>query len=304
VIWVVVRQGTEGILQGCPGIDRILTAAAPERAKRVLFNWWHDFRLIHEVRSWRFDYAFELTDGDRGRWICGLSHAPNRVANADTKLLPRWWHSRFNCLATCDWRNTHRVEKDFFTVNQFLPLGTGIPPLSFARDRAKVPALGQWPSQYAVIHPGSRWKRKRWPSQKWIALGQHLLTRLPQIVLSVGPDPEEVALANAIQAELGPGTLNTHGRLSWAEMAGLLYEARLFVGVDTAAMHLAAACRCPTVAIFGPSTPHEWRPWHVEHRVVQPKEDKLINLPDIERTRAVEVSEVVRACDELLSLGK
>ena len=29
-IWVVVRQGCEGILAGCPAIDRVLTTAAPE----------------------------------------------------------------------------------------------------------------------------------------------------------------------------------------------------------------------------------------------------------------------------------
>jgi len=36
-------------------------------------------------------------------------------------------------------------------------------------------------------------------------------------------------------------------------MAGLLYSGSLFIGVDTAAMHLAAACQTPTVALFGPS---------------------------------------------------
>ena len=33
-IWVAVRRSTEGILAGCPEIDRILTTARPEEAKR------------------------------------------------------------------------------------------------------------------------------------------------------------------------------------------------------------------------------------------------------------------------------
>jgi heptosyltransferase-3 len=33
-------------------------------------------------------------------------------------------------------------------------------------------------------------------------------------------------------------------------------------------MHLAAAMGTPSVALFGPSGEHEWRPWRVAHRVV------------------------------------
>jgi len=29
-IWVIVREGTEGILAGCPAIDHLITAPAPE----------------------------------------------------------------------------------------------------------------------------------------------------------------------------------------------------------------------------------------------------------------------------------
>ncbi len=33
-------------------------------------------------------------------------------------------------------------------------------------------------------------------------------------------------------------------------------------------MHLAAACACPTVAIFGLSSVVQWRPWKVPSRVL------------------------------------
>jgi len=301
-IWVVVREGTEGILAGCPAIDRILRAAAPEAAKRSLLNWWHDFQVIREARRRRFDFAFELTDGDRGRWIAGFSGARRRCASAGVERLKFGWQWCFNGTSTHDWRNGHRVEKDFHTVSQFLALGNTIPPLAFVRERARRPSLGQRALQYVVLHPGTRWKRKRWRSDKWIELGRHLLSRVPQLVLSVGPDPKEVAVANQLQAALGRRVFNSQGRLSWAEMAGLLYEARLFVGVDTAAMHLAAACQCPTVAIFGPSTPAEWRPWQVEHRLVRPPETVLASVPATEQTQVVGTDEVIRACEELLTL--
>ena len=48
----------------------------------------------------------------------------------------------------------------------------------------------------------------------------------------------------------------------------LTARARLFIGVDSMPMHLAAAMGTPTVALFGPSREAEWGPWNVEQRVV------------------------------------
>lgn len=300
-IWVVVRRGTEGILGGCTAIDELRTAAAPEAARRSRFDWWRDLRLSRELRRQRFDHAFELSDGDRGRWLCWLSGARHRGTNLAGRPLGWWWERRFDRRSAFAWQNRHRVEKDFYTVHDCLPLEGPVPPLSFSSARASTPSLGQRAGAYAVVHAGTRWKRKRWPLEKWVELGRWLGRQVPQMVLSVGPDPEEVRLAAELRAAWGAQTLSTEGRLSWAGLAGLLYGARLFVGVDTAAMHLAAACQCPTVAIFGPSNPVEWAPWRVEHRLVRPPPEALVRLPPQRQIEAVEFEEVRRACAELLN---
>jgi ADP-heptose:LPS heptosyltransferase len=84
------------------------------------------------------------------------------------------------------------------------------------------------------------------------------------------------------------------------------------VGVDTAAMHLAAACQCPTVAIFGPSSVAEWRPWKVAHRLVLAH--RLVRPDGVAapesgpddapvgglKTQDAALADVTRACEELL----
>ena len=306
-IWVVVRRGCEGILRGCPAIDNLLTAAAPEASNRSRLNWWHDFQTVRELRRGHFDYAFELTDGDRGRWISALSGANVRCANGAGRALNWWWKRQFNCVSQFQWQGRHRAEKDFLTVADALPLKGEVPPMIFARHLAQAwpPAAGL--SNYAVIHPGTRWRRKRWPKEKWLELGRYLLDRFSQVIISAGPDTAEIALAGELQVILGSNILSTAGQTSWAQLAGLLQGARLFVGVDTAAMHLAAACQCPTVAIFGPSNAAEWRPWKAPNRVVRSGgiarlESRPMDENDVAelKTDHVSVSDVVRACEELL----
>ena len=307
-IWVLVRQGTESILTGCPAIDRVVTTAAAEakgRRKTALLD---DLKLVRELRQQRFDYAFELSDGDRGRWLAWLSGARERAA---TRVYTRMnWIARraITRFSDFDWLHSHRVEKDFALVHETLPLEAPVPPLAFSRER-----MVGWPPaatlrEFAVLHPGTRWQRKRWPLDRWMELGRMLLARNLTLVISAGPDAEERENARQLQLQLGSAVLNTDGQTTWAQLAGLLGRARLFVGVDTAAMHLAAACQCPTVALFGPSVAHFWRPWQVAHRVVmseaaslaQQAPDFLGRVPEL-ATEAVPAAAVHAACVELLT---
>lgn len=309
-ITVVVRASCEGILAGCPAVDRLLTTAAPESDRRDGARW-RDVALVRELRRRRFDYAFELGDCDRGRWLAWLSGARLRcgarrhfqLGPVARRLLNRW--------SDADWLPVHRAEKDFHTVQAALPLGGPVPPLSFVRERAQ-----PWPEApadgaFAVVHPTARWPEKRWPAEHWVAVGRHLLARLDRLVISSGPDPEERAEAARLAGALGPRALSTDGRTSWAQLAGLLWRARLFAGVDTAAMHLAAACQCPTVALFGPSIAGYWRPWRVTHEVVSPVErpefpTSMEHVRELRRaeTGAIQVPVVTAACDRLLAAGR
>jgi heptosyltransferase-3 len=297
LIWVVVRKGCEGILEGCPAIDRVLVSAAPEKSKRNPSGWLDDFQLLRELRRQHFDYAFELTNGDRGRLLAGWSGANFRCANDGVARVPFFWRMWFNKMSRRDWTDEHQVEANFNFVKEFLPLGADEPPpLVFERARAQPCDLGVKLADYNLIHPGTRWRRKRWPQEKWIEAGRELLKLAPQLVISTGPDAEEIQLAENLVTALGPQAVSTRGKLSWAQLAGLLYGAKLFVGVDTAAMHLAAACQCPVIAIFGDSVARHWHPWRVPHRLVLPVLPDGSQIDRAELIQHVPVSGVVEAC--------
>jgi heptosyltransferase III len=299
-IWVVVRRGSEGILAGCPAIDRVLASAAPESSGRKTFDWVNDLKLLREIRRQYFDHAFEFTQGDRGRLLTAWSGARFRCASNGVYRVPIFWRPWFNRLSTHDWRNEHQVEANFHLVNEFLPLGVSEPPpLVFERARTKPCDLGVKLTDYIVIHPGTRWQRKRWPLEKWIETGRELLKLAAQLVISVGPDADEVQLGDALAGALGPQAVSTRGQLSWAQLAGLLYGAKLFVGLDTAAMHLAAACQCPTVALFGSSVARHWRPWRAPHQLIGAA-DWGQKAADDTMTR-IAVEPVLAACRAMLS---
>ena len=268
-ITVVVRKGSQGILAGCTAIDRLLTAAAPDGRSRNRLNWLDDLKLILELRKQRFDYAFELSDGDRGRWICALARAKVRSANVAVGGLNFFWRRIFGSISDFNWVLMHRVEKDFLTVAHELDLRGTPPRLCFERERTEAsPVSAEAGEKCVVFNPGSRLPEKQWPEVRWIALGRELAARGCRIVVNTGPAGDEIALGQRIAEGIGPQAFSTKVALSWAQLAHLLYSARLLVTVDTAAMHLAAACQCPTVALFGLVPVGQWRPWRSPNRVL------------------------------------
>lgn len=306
-IWVVARRGTESILAGCPHVDRVLTGPEPEVERRGQGQAQRTWELIRELRGQRFDHVFELGDHDRGRFLALASGARERTTVGRNPKLSRVWRMLFRHLPDFEWQLTHRVQKDWLTAAAALPelRGREPGPLVFA-ESARERWTGTPDAPYAVIHPATRWPEKEWVPGHWVAIGRRLAARGLRVVVSCGPAEHEVATARALVGGIGPAALGTEGKLSWRQLAGVLAGARLFAGVDTAAMHLAAACGVPTVGLFGPSIEWQWHPWQCPHRVCalplpdEPDALRRVALAEQRRTRDIALASVERACDDLV----
>ena len=308
-IWVVVRRGCEAILAGCPEIARILTVAAVEKQDRRFSDIWEELGSIRAIYLKKFDFSFELGDGARGRTLLRLSSARNRncisvkPGDAWGELAAR--KAGFK-VSSFDWQYRHRVEKDFYTVSEFLPLPEPTPPLRFDPAAMREWEPGRALADFCLVQVGSRQGYNRWRREGWREVGRAMLDRSANVVISCGPVAHEREEAAWLQRELGPRAISTEGGTSWAQMAWLLSRAKLYIGPNTAAMHLAAACGCPCVALFGPSIEDHWHPWRVPYRIVT--SHGYIPVADVEeryaqvKKRTMEeilVADVVAACEEL-----
>ena len=279
-IWVAVRRGTEGILAGCPEIDHVVTTARPEEGRRTWGDFGKDLATLAEIAATHFDYAFELGDNNRGRVLAAASRAKIRSTNSYERPegipLPSSWKKRFNRLVSTGHGPVHQVLRDYNAVRETLGLPKEPPPMRFAREAMR-------PSQiectltgpHAVVHAATRWASKSWPQNRWKQVVTNLLTRFPQVVISCGPNSREIEEAAQLCQGFQGKVLSTGGKLSWAQLASVLGSASLFVGVDTAAMHLAAAVQCPSVILFGHPPAYQFRPWKCPHRVVRSKDSMI-----------------------------
>ena len=108
------------------------------------------------------------------------------------------------------------------------------------------------PRNYIVLNAGSspRWKSKRLPDVKWREIADELRARFGLPLVLTGSADEADYIAHVADA-IGPPAENRAGGTSLPELKRLLADAWLVVSTDSAAMHLAASMKTPTIGIFG-----------------------------------------------------
>ena len=113
---------------------------------------------------------------------------------------------------------------------------------------------------------------KCWGNDKTAALAQKLLDAGENIVFTAAPDAREQTMLDDIAGRLkptGPAKVwRLSGCLNLRELAAAIDGAKLFIGVDSVPMHMAAALDKPQVALFGPSHLARWRPYSERATVI------------------------------------
>lgn len=264
---VAINSGTEAMVAGNPDIDRVLVFDRSARDAGGARRLKEEARFLREIRSWRPDLAVQLTEGDRGAILAFLSGARFRVGVASVREGLLWKDRLFTHLAPRPDRFRHTVMKDLDVV-----AAAGIAPSDTSlrfdvseedrqRARQKAREAGLTGDRYAVVHPGSRWKFKCWTTAGMAGVLDFLEERGIRPLMTGAPDPAEHRIVREILEIRGRGVPTLVGNLTLKELGALIAGAHLFVGVDSAPMHMAAAVGTPTVALFGPSGGFNWAPW-------------------------------------------
>jgi ADP-heptose:LPS heptosyltransferase len=157
---------------------------------------------------------------------------------------------------------------------------------------------------YAVLAPAaSKYRRhKEWPDDGW--------EQLAGAMLDSGLRPVFVGAAHegALSARRAKGVIDLSGETSLMELAALLQMATVFVGIDSGAMHLAAAMDTPVVGLFGPTSPEFTGPLGNKSRVIyHPECCTCVNRNKCHNPsclRSITVEEVMDEVSSLLTVRR
>ena len=133
-------------------------------------------------------------------------------------------------------------------------------------DRLEAEARVGGAEPLAAIHPGATDGRRRWPPERFAAVGDALAAAGADVVVSGAAD--EAPLVEEVVARMTAEATPLAGRLSTGGLAGVLSRCSVVVSNDSGPLHVAAAVGAATVGIFwcgnlvnaGPMTRSRHRP--------------------------------------------
>ena len=163
-----------------------------------------------------------------------------------------------------------------------------------------------------LIHPGPSWTVKEWPREHWAKLVSELRAHGFGNIAQVG-SARYLGLAQVKLTEV-PGVVSLVDELSIEECVAAFARAKLFVGMDSGLLHLAAATRTPSVGVWGPTDPRlfyaeKFRAGFLTARVdcagcehEKPRRHWFTNCPhDMKCMKAIAPAEVLSACLNFLA---
>lgn len=101
-----------------------------------------------------------------------------------------------------------------------------------------------------AMAPGSIWKTKRWPIERYEELAGKFITDGTRVILIGGK--EDISLLENTKFD---GAIDLAGKLTLMESAAILKKCDLLITNDSAPMHFAVSVDTPVVAIFGATAP-------------------------------------------------
>jgi len=276
-ISMAVYKDTAPVLEGNPHLTEILTfdnshkrLPLPERIRR-------EIAFVKEIRSRRFDLVVNLSNNDRGAILSFLSGAKYRIGQSRPKksLIKNWNKLLFTHLYRIDNTHTHWAarhleplrllgfEPDPGRLEIFLKEGE-------IREGNQLLIRNGWDGKKRLvhIHPTARLKSKYWRPEDVAEVTDYLISDVYDVVLTSGPGRGEMEALGKTVHLLKHKAINLAGMTSLRELAVISRLSSLFIGADSAPMHIASAAGTPVLALFGPMPVELWRPWGDGHTVL------------------------------------
>jgi len=227
-----------------------------------------ELSLILTIRRKRYDLVLNLTEGERGAIYAISSRAERRMGLKLKNNFYNYFKIFTNYLN--DDQSIHAAEKDLRFLN-LLDKEIVSYNLEVFWNKVIEKALlkkynNLFSDKYVIVHPVSRWMFKCWDNAKMARAIDHIkLARGCEVIITASKDDNEIQRVKQIISLTKSNPINLSGLLNIEELTIFLSRASLFFGIDSAPMHIAAACGTPIVSLFGASYPVNWGPW-VNHK--------------------------------------
>ena len=116
----------------------------------------------------------------------------------------------------------------------------------------------------AVIHPGAGNDWRRWPVERFAAVGDYAVEKHGMDICLIGTASEQ-DIVDQVMANMKHSANAFAVNFNLSQLVALFYKSKIIISNESGPTHLAAATDLPIVTIFGPAKEERWRPIREEN---------------------------------------
>lgn len=246
-IAVLARPYTREIFAHNPDVDEVIDDPAD----------------VESIKSRNFDCSVHFYNELPYALLARRAGIKFRLGDASKPLLRPF----YNLIGDCRWSDLtlHEVEHNILLLK---PLGIDLPQTP---PPLKLPVHSSKTRDFVVgIHLGTGRGNKAWLPERYAKVADHLIEKLGATVVLTG-SRSELPAAATVMSLCRNRPLDLVDKTSLPELIARISSYKLYIGVDTGPLHIAAALGIPTVAIFPAKfvKPSEWGPWQTPQVIVR-----------------------------------
>jgi len=253
---LVVQEHIAELAQTCPDIDRCITF----NAKMMEADKGYADKIISQLKEQKYDVAIHpvYSRTSLGDYLTLESGAAKKIAlDGDCSNLPEAVKLRNDAyytrlVPTCkEWMLETKRSEELLRSLGIGPDEPVTPKVWLTEDddeSAKQLLSGLKVKDPIIVCPFGQHEIRHWPDYNWAQL---LSKYKGHPILICGAENNRKEADRIIRMSGHPRAFNLCGKTGLRRLAALLTKAKLCIGVESAAGHMAAAVGCPHVVIIG-----------------------------------------------------
>ncbi len=235
--------------------------------------------VVNQVRAWQkrdFDLAVLFPNSLESALVAALSRVPVRTGYATEGRqrllthplpLPEWRSSRHEI-----YYYLNIVEQLGVVENQASQPDGSLTVGEAGKSEARALLRSHGVSgerRLIALCPGSINSRaKRWPTDRYAALGDRMISELDAEVVLIGSEGE-LEVSSQVSRAMQRTPIVLTGKTNLTQLVSVLSVVDLLVTNDTGPAHIASALGRPTLVIFGPTNPLTTRPYSESGQIMR-----------------------------------
>ena len=274
--WVVERNAAN-LLQGYPGIDRLIVSNRSLWFRNFRFSAidsiFNDVRdLIRQLRTESYDIAIDFQGLLKSSVLIGIVRSRRKIGYQNSRELSSLFYTEK--VPPSSFKD-HAIKRHMGLL-RYLGINDSPPVFNcFFSDDDEVRADGILDAvgldagcPIVVFHTSAVWPTKIWPIEKAAGLCDMLQNNIHCQVLLTGAMQEKINTDKIIRLTK-THVRNIAGMTTLKELSCIISRASLVVSMDSGPMHLACASGTPVVSIFGPTSPDRTGPFGPSDTVIR-----------------------------------